>query len=204
MRTSSLAAVMSPWMSITRTGPEGSRTSNVVAASGMVAPFRAVDGAALVVGDRHEVGQACDLEDLAVVVRQAERRDLDPAGARLGQEAHDQRDPGAVDVAGGGEVQGDRADVARGFVVGTLQHSLGGRIDVADQVQDRHAAVLAHGYLELMYRHRRLLAGARRARASAGFRRRSRAPRRPSSRSGTAPSRAASARRRAWPPGREP
>src|SRR5215212_7226508 len=98
MRTSSLAAVMSPWMSITRVCPEGSRTSNLVAASGMVPPFRAADGARFVVRDRHEVGQPRDLEDLAVVVRQPERRDLYPSGPRLGQKAHDQRDAGAVDV----------------------------------------------------------------------------------------------------------
>src|SRR3954453_4484108 len=109
---------MSPWMSITRTGSEGSRTSNLVAASGMVAPFRAVDGAVLVVGDRHEVGQPRDLEDLAVVVRQPERRDLDPAGARLGEEAHDQRDPGAVDVVRAREVQRDPARLAGRLLVG--------------------------------------------------------------------------------------
>src|SRR3954454_15797055 len=102
MRTSSLAAVMSPWMSITRVRADGSRTSNLVAASGMVAPFRATDGAVLVVGDRHEVGQPRDLEDLAVVVRQPERRHLHAARPRLGQEAHDQRDAGAVDVVRAG------------------------------------------------------------------------------------------------------
>src|SRR6478735_5029258 len=115
MRTSSLAAVMSPWMSITRACWDGSRTSNLVAASGMVAPFRAVDGAVLVVRDRHEVGQPRDLEDLAVMVGQPERRDLDPACARLGQEADDQRDPRAVDVVGPGEVQCDRPRLAGGL-----------------------------------------------------------------------------------------
>src|SRR3954464_3654425 len=115
---------MSPWMSITRACRDGSRTSNLVAASGMVAPFRAIEGAVFVVCDRHEVGQPRDLEDLAVVIRQPERRDPDPAGPRLGKQAHDQRDPGAVDVLGAREVQGDRTALERGLVVAALQRRL--------------------------------------------------------------------------------
>src|SRR5215212_10973246 len=100
---------MSPLMSITRVSPEASRTSNVVAASGIVRPLRAADGALFVVRDGHEVGQPGDLENLAVVVRKAECLHLDPALPGLGQEPHDQGDTGAVDVVGALEVENDRA-----------------------------------------------------------------------------------------------
>src|SRR5436190_1145882 len=89
--TSSLWAVMSPLMSMARAPSETSRTSKVVAASGIVAPFCAPawpDGAVFVVGDCHEVGQPRDLEDLAVVVRQPERLHLHLIRSGLGQEAN--------------------------------------------------------------------------------------------------------------------
>src|SRR5215218_1016447 len=105
---------MSPVMSITRVCSETSRTSNVVAASGIAAPRGVADGALFVVGDGHEVGQPGDLEDLAVVVRQPECLHLDPVRAGLGKEPDDQRNTGAVDVLGAREVEGDRAGAARG------------------------------------------------------------------------------------------
>src|SRR5512134_320080 len=98
---------MSPLMSITRVCSETSRTSNVVAASGIVAPLGAADGALFVVGDGHKVGQPRDLEDLAVVVRQPESLHFDPALPGLGQEPDDQRDACAVDVVGALEVEYD-------------------------------------------------------------------------------------------------
>src|SRR5688572_12363588 len=98
---------MSPLMSITRAPSDASRTSNVVAASGMVAPFRAGDGAVLVVSDRHEVRQPRDLEDLAVVLGQSARGNPHVPRACLCQQPHDQGDAGAVDVVGPGEVQDD-------------------------------------------------------------------------------------------------
>src|SRR5918999_5452665 len=88
---------MSPLMSITRAASEASRTSNVVAASGIV----------LSLFDRHEIRQPRDLEDLAVVVRQAGRPHLHFTRAGLREQAHDQRDPGAVDVLDLGEVEHD-------------------------------------------------------------------------------------------------
>src|SRR5215212_1349158 len=131
---------MSPLMSITRADSDTSRTSNLVAASGMVAPFRAGDGALLVVSDRHEVRQARDLEDLAVVVGQPECGDLDVARPRLGQQPDDHRDSGAVDVVRPGEVQDDWSAAGRGLVVAALQCRLGARIDVAGEVDDRNVA----------------------------------------------------------------
>ena len=65
-------AVTSPAMSTIAAGP-CRRTSNVAVASGIPAPFRAAHGAVLVGVDRHEVGQAGDLEDLAVVRASARR-----------------------------------------------------------------------------------------------------------------------------------
>src|SRR5215210_4215388 len=105
---------MSPLMSITRVCSETSRTSNVVAASGIVALLGAADGALFVVGDGHEVGQPGDLEDLAVVVRQPECLHLNTLRAGLGQEPDDQRNTGAVDVVGVREIEGDRGGSARG------------------------------------------------------------------------------------------
>src|SRR5215211_8759757 len=100
---------MSPVMSIALALSETSRTSNVVAASGIVTPFRAAKCAVLVVGDRHEVREPRDLEDLAVVVRQPECLDFDPVRPGLGQEPDDQGDTRAVDVGRALEVQDDRA-----------------------------------------------------------------------------------------------
>src|SRR3954452_1896423 len=105
---------MSPVMSITRVSSEISRTSNVVAASGMVVLLGAADGARFVVGDGHEVRQSGDLEDLAVVVRQPVCLHFDPVGTGLGQEPDDQRDSRAVDVGGALEVEDDRADTVAG------------------------------------------------------------------------------------------
>src|SRR6185436_3452032 len=99
---------MSPSMSITRTPSETARTSNVVAGSGIDAPFGAANSAVLVVGDRHEVGQPRDLEDLAVVVRQPVCLHFDPARPGLGQKPDDQGDTGAVDVVRTREVEDDR------------------------------------------------------------------------------------------------
>src|SRR5215207_1608069 len=117
---------MSPSMSITLTPSETARTSNVVAASGILTPFRAANSTVLVVGDRHEVGQPRDLEDLAVVVRQPECLHFDPTGAGLCQEPDDQGDAGAVDVVGAREVEDDRAgSTGRGLRVRLVQRAIG-------------------------------------------------------------------------------
>src|SRR3954451_21578714 len=133
--TSSLWAVMSPLTSIRRAASATSRTSKVVAASGMVVPFGAGHGAFLVVGDRHEVGQPRDLEDLPVVARQPERPDFDAALAGLCQKPDDQRDPRAVDVVGALEVERDRHCAAgRGSRVCLVQGGLGRRVHVPHEV----------------------------------------------------------------------
>src|SRR3954452_22473749 len=121
MRRSSLWAVMSPLMSMTRAWPDGARTSSGVAVSGMPAPFRAAHGAVLVVGYPHEVRQPRDLEDLAVVVGEPAGREVHGLRPRLREQAHDQRDAGAVDVVGAGEVEDDRVGAGGRLVVGGLQ-----------------------------------------------------------------------------------
>src|SRR6266511_4368034 len=116
---------MSPLMSITRVCSETLRTSNVVAASGIVVPLGAAHGALFVVRDGHEVGQPGDLEDLAVVVRQSECLHLDTVRAGLGEEPDDQRNTGAVYVVGVLEVEDDRAGAtARGLCIGDVQRVL--------------------------------------------------------------------------------
>src|SRR4051794_19364460 len=138
--TSSLWAVISPLTSIRRAASATSRTSKVVAASGMIAPFGAAHGAVFVVGDRHEVGQPRDLEDLPVVARQPERPHFDAALAGIGQQPNDQRDSGAVDVVGSLEVERDRNRAAfRSARVGIVQGGLGGRVHVPHQVDQRDA-----------------------------------------------------------------
>src|SRR5688572_19287059 len=100
---------MSPLMSIARVWSERCRTSNVVAASGIVPPFCAAHGAVFVVGDGHEVRQSRDLEDLAVMVGQPECLNLHAVRAGLGQQPDNQRDAGAVDVLRALEVEDDGA-----------------------------------------------------------------------------------------------
>src|SRR3954471_6189765 len=130
--TSSLWAVMSPLMSMARAPSESSRTSKVVAASGIVPPSCAAHGAVLVVADCHEVGQPRDLEDLAIVVRQPECLHLDVSRPGLRQEPDDQGDPGAVDVFGALEVQHHGAGpAARCLHIGLVQCVLGGGVQVA-------------------------------------------------------------------------
>src|SRR5215213_4210648 len=144
---------MSPSMSITLTPSETARTSNLVAASGIVTPFRAANSTVLVVGDRHEVGQPRDLEDLAVVVRQPECLHFDPTRTGLGQEPDDQGYTGAVDVVGAREVEDDGVGPAgRGPLVRPAQGVLGGRVHVPDEVDHRHAAALTHRRLQLTRR----------------------------------------------------
>src|SRR5919108_2968700 len=195
---SSLAAVMSPVMSITRACGEASRTSKVVTASGMSLPSGPVRAP---VFDPHEVRQARDLEDLAVVVRESAGGHLDPARAGIREQPDDQRDARAVDVVRAGEVQDDRVRVAGGLLVGARERSLRARIYVADQVEDRLAVVPPDRRRELTGFHRRLLPGAARARGCARLRRLSHAPRRPASRSGTGPIRADAGAPRASPRG---
>src|SRR5215210_5049169 len=98
MRTSSLCAVTSPVTSMIRVEGEVVRTSKVVAWSGIGAPSDDAEGTVFVVGDGHEVRESRDLEDPAVVLREAKRAYGDPALACLGEDPHDERDPGAVDV----------------------------------------------------------------------------------------------------------
>src|SRR5437763_1325409 len=101
------------------------RTSNVAVASGIPAPFRAAHGAVLVGVDGQEVGQAGDLEDLAVVRGEAEGADLDAGRAATGEQAHDQRDAGGVHVAGALEVEDDGVRALGG---GLLPGSVEGRL----------------------------------------------------------------------------
>src|SRR5215212_9615493 len=111
------------------------RTSNVAVASGIAAPFRAAHGAVLVWVDGQEVGQAGDLEDLAVVRGEAERADLDAGRAATGEQAHDQRDAGRVDVARALEVEDHRGGVLdRGLLPGGVEGRLGAAVDVAGEV----------------------------------------------------------------------
>src|SRR5436190_24310247 len=176
--TSSLWAVISPLTSIRRAASATSRTSNVVAASGMIVPFGAAHGAVFVVGDRHEVGQARDLEDLAVVARQPERPDFDATLAGIGQQPDDQRDSRAVDVVGALEVERDRdrAAVLSAHVC-LVQCGLGGRGHVPRQVDQCDAITLADVRAQLTRCHRFLLPGAGRVRRYVRRPRWSRAPR---------------------------
>src|ERR687895_1044919 len=138
---------MSPLISITRAPSESSRTSNVVAASGMV----------LFLLDGHEIRQPRDLEDLAVVVRQAGGPYLHVSCARLREQADDQRDARAVDVLDLREVERYGARIAaRGLAVGALERSLGRGVHVSVERQHRRPAPLLQGHLELTRRHRRL------------------------------------------------
>src|SRR3954451_17306770 len=107
MSRSSLWAVMSPVISITRVSWPTSRTAKVVGGSGMVCSFGVAHGARAVVDDGHEVRQPRDLEDLAVVLRQPARPhgDVGPPGLR--QQPDDEGDARAVDVLGAFEVEGD-------------------------------------------------------------------------------------------------
>src|SRR3954468_10530336 len=180
---------MSPVMSMTRVSSETSRTSNVVAASGMVVLLGAADGARFVVGDGHEVGQPRDLEDLAVVVGQSECLHFDPVGTGLGQESDDQRYPRAVDVGGALEVEDDRGDAVAGRIaVGPAQDRVRGPGHVTVEVDQRDSVAFAHSGAKLTRGHLRLLAGVVQARWSALLARWSHVLRPPCSGSGTAPS----------------
>src|SRR5690349_11727166 len=112
---------MSPVMSMMRAAVAASRTSKVVACSGIGAPLVGAGGAVLVVGDGHEVREPGDLENPPVVLREAEGPHLDPALAGTGQQAHDQGDPCAVDVVDVAEVQGDLARGEDGVLVAGVQ-----------------------------------------------------------------------------------
>src|SRR5215213_3128180 len=98
MSTGSEPAVTSPAMSTMLAGP-CRRTSNVAVASGIPAPFRAAHGAVLVGVDGQEVGQAGDLEDLAVMRGEAVGADVDAGRAAAGEQPDDQGDARGVDVA---------------------------------------------------------------------------------------------------------
>src|SRR3954454_1183224 len=113
------------------------RTSNVAVASGIPAPFRAAHGAVLVGVDGQEVGQAGDLEDLAVVRGEAEGAHLDTGRAAAGEQAHDERDTGGVDVARALEVEDHRVGaVDRGLLPGGVEGRLGAAVDVTREVDD--------------------------------------------------------------------
>src|SRR4051812_27783328 len=122
------------------------RTSNVAVASGIPAPFRAAQGAVLVWVDRHEVGEPGDLEDLPVVGRQPVGAHLDPGRAGAGQQAHDHRDAGGVDVAGTLEVEDHHAGLlGDGLGPGGLEGLLGAAVDVTYEVDHGDPVPPAHG-----------------------------------------------------------
>src|SRR5829696_2675516 len=129
-------------MSITRAASETSRTSKD---SGIVA-----QGCGFVVRDGHELGQARDLEDVAVVLRQPERAYVQPILPGLSQKPHDQGDAGAVDVFGPFKIEDHGAQGgSRGLDVGLVEHRFGGPVDVPRQVDHDGCVALAYGGLQL-------------------------------------------------------
>src|SRR3954452_19871975 len=136
MSTASEPAVTSPLMSTMAAAP-CRRTSNVAVASGIPAPFRAPQGAVFVGVDRQEVGEAGDLEDLAVVRGQAVGPHLDAGRPGAGEQAHDQRDAGRVDVARALEVEDHGLGrLGAGLLPGRLERFLGAAVDVAGEVDN--------------------------------------------------------------------
>ena len=74
------------------------RTTSGVRFRSSVSSVVCGDRCRLVRKDGDEIGQPRDLEDLAVMLRQAARADLATLCTGAGEQAHDQRDPGRVDV----------------------------------------------------------------------------------------------------------
>src|SRR5687767_9953360 len=100
------------------------------------------DRAVLVGVDPHEVAQAGDGEDLAVVLAEPEGAHRAVLLAGPGQEPDDQGDPGRVDVVDRGEVEHDRGRVVLdGPLVGGEQGLVGTEVDLAAQV-DHPGAVM--------------------------------------------------------------
>src|SRR4051794_23580098 len=87
--------------------------------------------------DADRLVEAGTLEDLAGVRGGGESAPLDAGRAAAGQQAHDQRDPGGVDVARALEVQDDGVRArGRGLLPGGVERRLGAAIDVS-QVRHR-------------------------------------------------------------------
>ena len=87
--------------------------------------------------DPDEVRDAGDLEDLAIVVREAFGLELDPVTAALGKQPDEQRDAGRVDVRDVAEVESDDPSfVTRRLGVGRFQGGLRAAVDVALELDD--------------------------------------------------------------------
>src|SRR4030088_3507273 len=90
-------------------------------------PSQLADRRVEVPEDLDEIRQPGDVEDLPVVGGQAARNHPAALGPGAAQDAHDQRDPGRVDVADVGEVEHHRAGLAvrHGLFVSGVEHSRG-------------------------------------------------------------------------------
>src|ERR1700704_1164093 len=105
VRAVSLPAVTSPRISMMLMDALGARTSMSAVASGIPVPFVGGRCVRLICVQGNEVGEARDLEDLAVVVGEAAGGQAAPLGSRTAEQSDDQRDPGRVDVLDVREVE---------------------------------------------------------------------------------------------------
>src|SRR5215210_4286235 len=111
-------------------------------------------GGLLVGEDAHEVGEARDVEDLHVVLAEVAGEQATVGGARLGEQAHYQGDPGRVDVVDPLEVEQYGLRVpGLGLRVGRVQGLLGEAVDLAHQVEHGDAFFCSDLNAEVAYVH---------------------------------------------------
>src|SRR5215207_950150 len=105
--------------------------------------------------DLHEVREAGDPKDLAVVLGQAEGADRTTVPARLGKKAHDEGDPSAVDVADLAEVEAHPSGPELGYpLVGRGQRLVGLGVEVAAETHPDLVWDLRHLGSEMSLIHR--------------------------------------------------
>src|SRR5215211_2776563 len=104
--------------------------------------------------DAREVREAGDLEDLDVMVAEAVGQEVALGGAGLAEQAHDEGNPGRVDVVDILEVEDDSLRVSGlCFLVGSVQGFLGEAVDLAVEVEDSPTLRRAHLYLQMTHGH---------------------------------------------------
>src|SRR5258708_22128508 len=145
VRALSANAFTSPVMSMMLVRAVTGRTVMVTLACGMFTPPSLVgadggsncQGARFIRENAHKVGQACNVEDLHVVLAEAAGEQATVRSTRSGEQADNQCDAGAIDVVHVGEVEQDGLGTfPLGIGVGSVQHVFREGVDLAMHLHD--------------------------------------------------------------------
>src|SRR5579875_2102568 len=93
----------------------------------------------------YKIAQACDLEDLLIMVAQAARGESTVGLTSAFQQANNQRDPGAIDIVHLAEIQQDHLWLlTHCFIIRRVQHIFSECIHLAPQIENGNVRLVSH------------------------------------------------------------